>query len=55
MESITTELCVYCLDKACETRKTKLYEVGVCEKHIELTDIEIDEIIGDGAIKNIDK
>lgn len=47
MESITTDLCVYCLDKACETRKTELYEVGLCEKHTELTNIEIDEIVGD--------
>jgi hypothetical protein len=54
MESITTDLCVYCLDKACETRKTELYEVGVCEKHMGLTDIEINETVGDSLTKNID-
>jgi hypothetical protein len=31
-----------------------LYEVGVCEKHTELTDIEINEIVGNDTLENTD-
>jgi hypothetical protein len=44
---MTNDLCVYCLEKATTSRKTKKYEVGLCDKHKDLDNSDIDEILGD--------
>jgi len=47
MISITKDICVHCLDKAVEVRNTGKYEVGLCSEHLELTNKEIEETLGD--------
>lgn len=51
MIKITNDLCVYCLGKATVARKTKKYEVGLCDEHKDLENSDIDEILGDVKIK----
>lgn len=47
MMTIAKDICVYCLDAATNTRVTSRYEVGICDKHKNISDQEIFEILGE--------
>lgn len=47
MIEVTKELCVYCLAKSSISRDTEKYIVGLCDKHKNIDNKDIDEIIGD--------
>lgn len=52
MIEITKDLCVYCLNKATEIKTTNKYIVGLCSDHKDLSNEEIEDILGDVKLKS---
>ena len=52
MKELATDICIYCCGKANEVRKINDIIVGLCKEHIDISNDEIREIIGDKYFNN---